>query len=52
MNTKAVIILPNWPQFNAATIGLILLSQVPIDTPVFTKPSPLGIKRHIVVKVS
>ena len=49
-NTKAVIILPNWPQFNIATIGLRLLRQVPIDTPLFTKPSPLG-KRHTVVKV-
>ena len=42
MNTKVVIILPNWPQFNATTIGLRLLRQVPIDTPVFTKASPLG----------
>ena len=51
MNTKAVIILQNWPQFNATTIGLIgLLRQVSIDTPVFPKPSPLG-KRHTVVKV-
>jgi len=50
MNTKAVIIRPNWPQFNAATIGLRLLRQVPIDTLVLTKPSPLG-KRHTVVKV-
>jgi hypothetical protein len=51
LKTKALIVLPNWPQFNASTIGLRLLRQVPIDTPVFTKPSPLG-KRHIVVKVS
>ena len=50
MKTKALIVLPNWPQFNAATTGLRLLRQVPIDTPVFTKPSPLG-KRHVVVKV-
>ena len=40
LNTKALIVLPNWPQFNAATTGLRLLRQVPIDTPVFTKPSP------------
>ena len=45
MNTKVVIKLPNWPQFNEATIGLRLLRQVPIDNIVFTKPSPLG-KRH------
>ena len=50
MNTKAVIVLPNWPQFNAVTTGFRLLRQVPIDTPVFTKPSPLG-KRHSVVKI-
>ena len=45
-----MIVLPNWPQFNAATTGLRLLRQVPIDTPVFTKPSPLG-KRHTAIKV-
>jgi hypothetical protein len=50
MNTKVVIILPNWPQFNAATIRLRLLRQVPIDNPMLTEPSPLG-KRHTVVKV-
>ncbi len=50
MNTKSVIILPNWPQFNATTIGLTLLRQVSADTPMFTKPSPLG-KKYIVVKV-
>jgi hypothetical protein len=36
MNTKVVIVLPNLPQFNAATTGLRLLRQVPIDTPMFT----------------
>ncbi len=50
LNTKALIVLPNWPQFNVATIGLRLLRQVPIDTPVFTKQSPLG-KRHTVRKI-
>ena len=50
LNTKGLIVLPNWPQFNAVIAGLILLRQVPIDTPVFTNPSPLG-KRHTVVKV-
>ena len=42
LNTKALIVLPNWPQFNATTTGLRSLRQVPINTPVFTKPSPLG----------
>ena len=51
INTKDVIILPNWPQFNAATISLKLLRQVPTDTLVFTKPPPLG-KRNTVVEVS
>ena len=32
------------------TTCLKLLEQIPIDTPVFTKPSPLEI-RHYVVKV-
>ena len=32
------------------TTGLKLLEQIPIVTPVFTKPSPLGI-RHNLVKV-
>jgi hypothetical protein len=50
LDTKALIVLPNWPQINAATTGLRLLRQIPIDTPDFTKPSPLG-KRHTVVKV-
>jgi hypothetical protein len=50
LNTKALIDLPNWPQFNAVTTGLRLLRQVHIDTPVFTKPSLLG-KRHIVVQI-
>jgi hypothetical protein len=42
LNTKALVVFPNWPQFNAATTGLRLLRQVPIDTLVFTKSSPLG----------
>ncbi len=50
MNTKVVIVLPNWPQFNSVTTGLRLSHQVPIDTLVFTKPSPLG-KRHTIVKI-
>jgi hypothetical protein len=50
MNTKAVIILLNRQQFNPDTIALTFLHQVPSDTPVLTKPSPLG-KRHTVVKV-
>jgi len=32
LNTKALIVLPNRPQFNASTNGLRLLRQVPIDT--------------------
>jgi hypothetical protein len=50
MNTKIVIALPDKPQFNAAITGLRLLRQVPLDIPVFTKPSPLE-KKHNVVKV-
>ena len=50
MNTKVVIVLPNWPQFNNDTHGLKLLRQIHNDTHVFTKPSPLG-KRHTLVKV-
>ena len=50
LKTKALIVLLCCPQINAATTGLRLLRQVPIDTPIFTIPSSLG-KRHIVVKV-
>jgi hypothetical protein len=50
MNTKVIIVLPNWPQNNATTNKLRLLRQVPIDTLVFTNSSALG-KRHVVVKV-
>jgi hypothetical protein len=50
LNTKALIVLRILPQFNATTTGLRLLRQVPIDTLVFTKPSPLG-KRHTIIKV-
>ena len=50
INTKVVIVLQDWPQFNASSTGLRLLCQVPTDTHVFTKPSPLG-KRHTVGKV-
>jgi hypothetical protein len=50
MNTKAVIVLPDWPQFNATTTGLKLLRQIQTDIHVFTKPSPLG-KRHTLVNV-
>ncbi len=50
VNTKALIVLPNWPQFNATTTGLKLLRQISTNTPVFTKPSTLG-KGHTVVKV-
>ncbi len=28
MDTKAVIVLPDWPQFNAVTTGLELLRQI------------------------
>ena len=49
-NTKAIIVLPEWPQFKNVTTCLKLLEQIPIDTPVYTKPSPLGI-RHNLVKV-
>jgi hypothetical protein len=50
MNTKGVIVLPDWPHFNAATIGLRLLRQVLTDFSLFIKPSPLG-KRHTIVKI-
>ena len=52
-NTKAVIVLiiQNWPQFNAAASGLRFMRQVHTNTPEFTKPSPLG-KKHPVVKFS
>ncbi len=50
MNTRAVIVLSVWPQFNATTTKLRLLRQDPTDIPVFTKPSPLG-KRHTFLKV-
>jgi hypothetical protein len=51
MNIKVVIVLPDSPRFNAATTGLRLLRQVPTNTQVFTKPSPLR-KRHTVVKAT
>ena len=51
MNTKVVIGLLDWPQFNKATFGLRLWRQISADTPVFTKPSPLG-KRHTIVKAT
>jgi hypothetical protein len=50
MNTKVVIVLLDWPQFNATTTGLKLLRQIQTNTPVFTKQSLLG-KRHTLVKV-
>ncbi len=50
MNTTYILVLSDMSQFNAATTGLRLLHQVSIDTPVFTKPSPLG-KSHTDVKV-
>jgi hypothetical protein len=50
MNTKVVIVLLDWQQFNAATTGLKLLRRIQTDIPMFTKPSPLG-KRHTLVKV-
>jgi len=43
-NTKAVIGLSEWPQFKSVTC-LKLLEQIPSDTPVLSKPPPLG-KRH------
>ena len=49
-NTKAVIVLPEWPQFKSVTTGLKLLEQIPVDTPVFTKPSPSRM-RHSLMKV-
>jgi hypothetical protein len=49
MNTKVVIVLPDWPQFNATTTGLRLSRQVPTDTHVFTLPSPFE-KRYTFVK--
>ena len=49
-NTKAIIVLPEWPQFKSVTTVLKLSEQIPIGNPVFTKPSPLGI-RHQLVKV-
>ena len=50
MHTKAVIVLPDWPQFNAVTTRLTLLHEAPTGILVFLKPSPLG-KRHTIVKV-
>jgi len=50
MDTKGFIVLLDWPQFNAATIGLKLLRHIQTNAHVFTKPSPLG-KRHTLVKV-
>jgi len=50
MNTKVAIVLPDMSQSKASTSCLRLLCQVPLDIPVFTKPSLLG-KRHIIVKV-
>ena len=50
MNTKVVIVLLDSPQFNSAIAGLCLLCQVPTDTPMYNKSSPLG-KKHVVVKV-
>jgi len=50
MITEVVIVLLYWPQINAATNGLRLLRQIPANTLVFTKPSPLG-KRPTAVKV-
>jgi hypothetical protein len=47
-NTYAVIVLPEWPQFKYVTTNLKFLEQIPIDTPVFTKPSPLGIMHNLV----
>ena len=46
-NTKALIVLPEWPRFKFVTTGLKFLEQIPIDTPVFTKPSPLGIRHNL-----
>ncbi len=50
LDTKAVIILPDWPQFKSATSDLKLLRQIPKEISVFTKPSPSG-TRHTLVKV-
>jgi len=50
INTKVFIVLPDWPQFDAVTIGLRLLRQVPTIITLFTKPSPLG-KKYTIVKV-
>ena len=36
-NTKAVTVLPKWPQFKSVTTCLKLLEQIPIDTHVFIK---------------
>jgi hypothetical protein len=47
-NTKAVIVLPEWPQFKSVTTGLKLPEQILIDTLIFTKPSPLGIRHNLV----
>jgi len=49
-NNKAVIGLLEWHQLKFVTTRLKLLEQIPNDTPVFTKPYPLGI-RHNLVKV-
>ena len=49
-NTKAIIVLHEWPKFKSVTISLKLPEHIPIDTPAITKPSPLR-KGHTLVKV-
>ena len=49
-NTKAAIVLRECRQFKYVTTCLKLLEHIRIDTPVFTKLSPLG-NIHTLVKV-
>jgi len=49
-NTNAVSVLHEWRKYKSVTTCIKLLEQILIDTLVFIKPSPLGI-RHNLVKV-
>ena len=43
MDTKAVIVLPNWPVYKAITKELKLLRQIPKGESVFMRPTSTGI---------
>ena len=42
-DTKAVIVLPNWPVYKAITQKLKLLRQIPKGENVFMRPTTTGI---------